>query len=64
LENRRAEQFLSGGLAPVEGGGCMEILCKYCVHVCVNGKMRLVETIPGMGKEVKGKFKYEILDIL
>jgi hypothetical protein len=22
---------------------------KYCLHVCVNGKMRPAETIPGMG---------------
>jgi hypothetical protein len=25
------------------------IWCKYCVHMYVNGKMRPVETIPGMG---------------
>jgi hypothetical protein len=29
-----------------EGGG---MWCKYCVHMYVNGKMRLVKTIPGMG---------------
>jgi hypothetical protein len=23
--------------------------CKYCVHMFVNGKMRPIETIPGMG---------------
>jgi hypothetical protein len=29
--------------------------CKYCVHMCENGKMRPVETIPGMGEgEYKG----------
>jgi hypothetical protein len=44
----------------------VEILC---IHVC-KGKMRPVETIPGMGGEgIKknaggGKFKYDILDIL
>jgi hypothetical protein len=30
------------------GGGW--ILCKYCVHMYVNGKMRPVQTIPGMWK--------------
>jgi hypothetical protein len=25
--------------------------CKYCVHMYVNGKMRPVETVPGMGAE-------------
>jgi hypothetical protein len=29
---------------------------KYCAHMYVNGKMRTVETIPGMGdKEDKGE---------
>jgi hypothetical protein len=28
---------------------------KYCVHMCVNGKMRLVETNPGTGVGGKGK---------
>jgi hypothetical protein len=38
--------------------------------VYVNGKMRLLETIPGMGRgKIKendkgGKFKYDIFDIL
>jgi hypothetical protein len=36
--------------------------------MCVNGKMILVETIPGMGgiKEIDGggEFKYDIFDIL
>jgi hypothetical protein len=27
------------------------IQCKYCVHMHVNGKMRPVETVPGMGEE-------------
>jgi hypothetical protein len=27
------------------------IWCQYCVQKYVNGKMRLVETIPGMGEE-------------
>jgi hypothetical protein len=26
------------------------IWCKYCVHLYVNGKMRHVETVPGMGE--------------
>jgi hypothetical protein len=30
--------------------------CEYCIHMYVNGKMRLVETIPGMGgEEIKEK---------
>jgi hypothetical protein len=28
------------------------IWCKYCVYMYVNGKMRPVETIPGMGEEI------------
>jgi hypothetical protein len=28
------------------------IWCKYCVHMYVNGKMRPLETIPGMGEGV------------
>jgi hypothetical protein len=28
---------------------------KYCVHIYVNGKMRHVETIPGMGVGYKGE---------
>jgi hypothetical protein len=55
-------------LVPVGGGGCGERVqeSKYCVHVYINGKMRPVETIPGMGGgEIKendggGKF-YDIL---
>jgi hypothetical protein len=32
-------------------------LCKYCVHMHVNGKMIPVETVPGMGgKEDKGEW--------
>jgi hypothetical protein len=43
-----------------EGGGCGERvmrvnMCKYCVHTYENGKMRPVETIPGMGAGVKGE---------
>jgi hypothetical protein len=26
-------------------------MCKYCVHMYINGKMKPVETIPGMGGE-------------
>jgi hypothetical protein len=37
--------------------------------MCVNGKMRPVETIPGMEGRIKendggGEFKYDIFDIL
>jgi hypothetical protein len=37
--------------------------------MCVNGKMRPVETVLGMGERVKkndgrGEFKYDIFDIL
>jgi hypothetical protein len=40
-----------------------------CTHVCVNGKMRPVETVPGMGERIKendggGEFKYDVFDIL
>jgi hypothetical protein len=62
LENRRAKQILSGGLVPV-GGGRMRgegmgggIWCKYCVHMYINGKMRPVETAPGMVGKGKGEW--------
>jgi hypothetical protein len=42
-ENRRA-----GGRMWVKGVGG-RIWYKYCVYMYVNGKMRPVETIPGMG---------------
>jgi hypothetical protein len=54
LENWRAEP-LFWGLIPVgEGrmwgkGVGQSIWYKYCVHMYVNGKIRPVETIPGMG---------------
>jgi hypothetical protein len=56
-ENRRVEQVLPGGGRLVAlGVGRMWgkdmgglILCKYCVHMYINGKMIPVETIPGMG---------------
>jgi hypothetical protein len=61
-------------LVPVAGGrmwGNGEggwIWCNYCVHICVNRKIRPVETIPGMGggqdKEWLSKVKYDIIDIL
>jgi hypothetical protein len=35
-------------------GGCL--WCQYCVHMYVNGKMRPVETIPGMGGD---EFNYD-----
>jgi hypothetical protein len=46
------------------------IQCKYCANMYVNGKMRPVEMIPGMGggaiKENGGggKFKCDTFDIL
>jgi hypothetical protein len=55
-ESRRTEQVLPGGLVPEgwgrswgrgEGGW---IWYKYCIHMYVNGKMKSVETIPGMGR--------------
>jgi hypothetical protein len=53
-ENRRAEQILSEGLIPVGGGrkwgkgvGGL-IWYKYCVYIYENGKLKPVETIPGM----------------
>jgi hypothetical protein len=41
----------------------------YCVHMYVNGKMRPVETTPGMVRrkiknDGRGEFKYDISDIL
>jgi hypothetical protein len=47
-----------------EGGW---IWCKYCVHMYVNGKMRPVKTVTGMGERGTkengggGEFKYGIL---
>jgi hypothetical protein len=44
-------------------------ICKYCVHIHVNGKMISVETVPGMrGGGIKengggGEFKCDIFDI-
>jgi hypothetical protein len=42
-------------------------MCKYCAHMYVNGKMRPVEAIPGMGErgtkkhDGGGEFNYDIL---
>jgi hypothetical protein len=54
VEMRKAE-VLSGGLVPVageriwtEGVGRWKWY-KYCVHIHINGKIRAVETILGMG---------------
>jgi hypothetical protein len=57
-----------------EGEGRKRVLdgriwCKYSVYMYVNGKMRPVETIPGMGGgRIKtnggGEFNYDIFDIL
>jgi hypothetical protein len=73
MESRRAEQVLPGGVGASGrvahvGRGCRRVYTEpiYCVHMYVNGKMRLVETIPRMGWEVEkndggGKFNYDIL---
>jgi hypothetical protein len=61
MENRKAKQVLPGGLVSVGGGedvrkglkriNVMEILlCMY-----VNGKMRPVETVLGMGRVESGR---------
>jgi hypothetical protein len=55
-ENRRIVGSCLGGLLPVGGrrmwgegiGGW--IWYKYCVHMYVNWKMRLVETVPRIGE--------------
>jgi hypothetical protein len=60
MENRRAEEVLSGGMVTVgerrlwgKGIGGW-IWCKYCVHMYVSRKMRPIETIPGIGgREIK-----------
>jgi hypothetical protein len=58
MENRKVKQVLSGGWHQREGEdirkGCgrvtmVQILCR----MYVNGKMRPVETIPGMGEGIK-----------
>jgi hypothetical protein len=57
LENRRTEQVLSEGVGDWyqwDGEGSEERVWEgeysaNTVHMYVNGKMRLVETIPGMG---------------
>jgi hypothetical protein len=46
-------------VVPVRGrvwGKCVKagIWCKYCLHMCMNGKTRAIETFPGMG-EKRGK---------
>jgi hypothetical protein len=51
----------NGTLVPVRGGRGRSvggrIWCKYCVYMYVNGKMRPVETIPGVeGRGDKGKW--------
>jgi hypothetical protein len=50
LEDERAKQVLSWeGEEKMWGKGVGGwIWYKYCVHMYVNGKMRLIETIPGM----------------
>jgi hypothetical protein len=56
VENRKAKQVLSRVVRTVKGriqgkdaGGW--IWWKYYVHMYVNGKMRIVETGPGMGEK-------------
>jgi chromosome condensin MukBEF MukE localization factor len=59
LENRRAEQVLSGkGLAPVGGGGYKERvrrvnMVEYYALVYESGKMRPAETVLRTGEEGK-----------
>jgi hypothetical protein len=51
------KQVLSGGLVAAGGEGKVGksiggwMWCKYCAHMYVNGKLRPVETIPGIGEE-------------
>jgi hypothetical protein len=75
LEKKREEQVLHGGFIPVCEG---EVGKGYgrvnngadAVYMYKNGKVRPVETIPGMGRgRVKkysrgGEFKYDIFDTL
>jgi hypothetical protein len=59
-ENRRAEQVLwvvgvgTSGRGRRWGKGGRGIWCKCCAYRCENGKMRPVETAPGMGEGDKG----------
>jgi hypothetical protein len=43
-----------GGFGLAKSRPAWVTLCKYCVHMHVNGKKIAVKTIPGMGE--KGKF--------
>jgi hypothetical protein len=58
-DNWRAEQVLPEGLVPVERGRRWRKgervwkWCKHRVHIYVNGKMIPIDTIPGMGSEIK-----------
>jgi hypothetical protein len=69
------QQSYLRGWSQWEGGGCGERAWESeyganTVYIFINGKMRSVETIPGMGergiKENDGryKFNYNIFDIL
>jgi hypothetical protein len=59
--NRDSQHIVkpAGGVVPVGGGRWWGkgvggwIRCKKCVHMYVNAKMILVETIPGMSGGVK-----------
>jgi hypothetical protein len=56
MENRRAEQALSGGWQQWGGEdirkGCGRVsMVEYYILMNKNGKLRPVETIPGMGGE-------------
>jgi hypothetical protein len=68
LENRRVKQVLWRGFA-ISGMWEGKYSAKYCVYICVNGKMRPAETISGKGWGMKendgrGEFKYDLFDIL
>jgi hypothetical protein len=56
MENRRTEQVLSGGGTSgrrenIRKGYRRVNMVEIYVHMYENGKMRPVETVPGMGEE-------------
>jgi hypothetical protein len=49
--NEKVKQVLPGSWHQWEGKGCRKVtVVEYHVLVYANGKMRPVETVPGMGK--------------
>jgi hypothetical protein len=65
-ENRRGEQVLPGLGGRGNSGRERVNMVQICVLMYVNGKMRPVETIPGMGGGIKKndggcEFNYDIL---